>query len=172
MFSEEEAESLTQDITETGVIQHSRKRLATDWVCPSPPASVLALTQQALETDEILEFDWASESARLVGTVVHKQLEYLSKKGVHSSADVDLSRLSTISRQMLRHEGVPLELLDQAVDKVNASLRGMLNDERGRWILSTEHSEVHSEYAISSVFDGKVYNMVIDRTFIDEKGER
>jgi len=173
MFSEEEAESLTQDTTGGDSLpQHARKRLVTDWVCPSPPASVLALTQQTLETEEILEFDWASESARLVGTVVHRQLEYLSKKGVHSSADVDLSRLSTISRQMLRHEGLPLELLDQAVDKVKASLEGMLDDERGRWILSAEHRDVHSEYAISSVFDGKVYNMVIDRTFIDEQGER
>ena len=173
MFSEDEAESLAQDTTETGGIpQHARKRLVTDWACPSPPASVLTLTQQTLETEEILEFDWASESARLVGTVVHRQLEYLSRHGLHSSADVDLSRLSTISRQMLRHEGLPLELLDQALKRVNASLQGMLDDERGRWILSTEHKDVHSEYAISSVFDGKVYNMVIDRTFIDEQGER
>ncbi len=173
MFSEEEAESLAQDSTGTDIVtQHARKRLLTDWVCPAPPANVLALTQQAIEIEEILEFDWASESARLVGTVVHRQLEYLSRRGVYSSADVDLPRLSTISRQMLRHEGLPLEFLDQALERVNASLQGMLEDERGCWILSAEHKDVHSEYAISSVFDGKVYNMVIDRTFIDERETR
>ena len=172
LFSEEETESLSQETNKTGVTQYPRRRLLTDWVCPAPPASVLALTQETIETEEPLEFDWASESARLVGTVVHRQLEYLSKTGVHSSADVDLARLSTISRQMLRHEGMPMELLDQAVDKVNASLKGMLEDDRGRWILSTEHKDVQSEYAISSVFDSKVYNMVIDRTFVDEEGVR
>ena len=172
LFSAEEAESLAEQTGDGSVTRVARKRLVTDWVCPPPPASVLTLSQQTLETEESLEFDWASESARLVGTVVHRQLEYLSKKGVHSSADVDLSRLSSISRQMLRHEGMPQELLGQAIDKVTASLQGMLDDERGRWILSTEHSQVQSEYAISSVFDGKVYNMVIDRTFVDEQGER
>ncbi|GMT41440.1 MAG: ATP-dependent helicase [bacterium] len=173
LFSEEEIESLTQDTTETDVVtQQTRKRLVTDWVCPSPPVSVLALAQQTIETEEIVEFDWASESARLVGTVVHRQLEYLSRRGIHSSADLDLARLSAISRQMLRHEGLPLELLDQALKRVNASLQGMLEDERGCWILSTEHKDVQSEYAISCVFDGKVYNMVIDRTFIDEQGTR
>jgi ATP-dependent exoDNAse (exonuclease V) beta subunit len=173
LFSEEEAESLTEDSSESGTVaQKARKRLVADWVCPSPPESVLALSQENAQTEEMLEFDWASESARLVGTVVHRQLEYLSRRGVHTSADVDLSRLSAISRQMLRHNGLPPELLDQSLDRVNASLQGMLEDDRGRWILSTEHSDVHSEYAISSVFDGKVYKMVIDRTFIDEKGER
>ena len=173
LFSEEEVESLTQDKTETGIIlQQTRKRLVTDWACPPPPASIFAFTQQAIETEEIVEFDWASESARLVGTVVHRQLEYLSRRGIHSSTDMDLARLSTISRQMLRHEGLPLELLDQALERVNASLQGMLEDKRGCWILSAEHKDVQSEYAISSVFNSKVYNMVIDRTFIDEQGIR
>jgi ATP-dependent exoDNAse (exonuclease V) beta subunit len=173
MHSKQEIQSSAEDNSESVMIpQQARKRLLADWSCPLPPASVVTLSRESEQAEEILEFDWASESARLIGTVVHRQLEYLSRRGVFSSADVDLSRLSIISRQMLRHQGLPVELLDQAQDRVHASLQGMLEDDRGQWILSTEHSEIHSEYAISSVFDGKVYNMVIDRTFIDEKGER
>ena len=73
---------------------------------------------------------------------------------------------------MLRHAGLPAELLDEAVERVNASLQGMLQDERGRWILSAEHDDMQSEYAISGVFDGRVHNMVIDRTSIDQSGMR
>jgi ATP-dependent helicase/nuclease subunit A len=173
MHSKQKIQSAAEGNSESVMIpQQARKRLLADWSCPLPPASVVTQSRESEQAEEILEFDWASESARLIGTVVHRQLEYLSHRGVFSSADVDLSRLSIISRQMLRHQGLPVELLDQAQDRVHASLQGMLEDERGQWILSTEHSEIHSEYAISSVFDGKVYNMVIDRTFIDQKGER
>ena len=173
MLSKQEIQPSAEDKFESVTIaEKARKRLVTDWTCPLPPASVLELSRESEQAEEIVEFDWASESARLVGTVVHRQLEYLSQRGVYSSADVDLPRLSAISRQMLRHQGLPVELLDQAQARVSASLQGMLEDERGQWILSTKHNEVHSEYAISSVLGGKVLNMVIDRTFIDEKGER
>ncbi len=173
MQSKQEMHSTAEDNSAAARIpQITRKRLVTDWSCPLPPESVVALSEESEQAEEILEFDWASESARLVGTVVHRQLEYFSQRGIHSIADVDLSRLSIISRQMLRHEGMPAELLSQAQDRVNASLRGILEDERGQWILSTDHNDIHSEYAISSLFDGKVHNMIIDRTFIDEKGER
>jgi ATP-dependent exoDNAse (exonuclease V) beta subunit len=172
-FSVDEIDSLNGDVTESErVLQKGRKRLITNWTCPPAPKSIVALSQESAQAEEILEFDWASESARLVGTVVHRQLEYLSSRGVHSSADVDQQRLSAISRQMLRHEGLPPELLEQALGRVETSLKAMLDDDRGRWILSTEHSDVHSEYAISSVFDGKIYNMVIDRTFVDQHDER
>lgn len=173
LLRKDEFEANTDDSSEARAIPNlARKRLLADWVCPEPPASTLTLTKPVLQTEESLEFDWASESARLVGTVVHRQLEYLSKSGVHSGTEIDHHHLSAISRQMLRHEGLPLEHMDQALKRVNASLQGMLEDERGRWILSADHKDVHSEYAISSVFDGKVYNMIIDRTFIDEKDER
>ena len=172
-FSADEIDSLNGDVTESErVLQKGRKRLITNWTCPPAPKSIVALSQESAQAEEILEFDWASESARLVGTVVHRQLEYLSSRGVHSIADVDQQRLSAISRQMLRHEGLPPELLEQALGRVEASLKAMLDDDRGRWILSTEHSDVHSEYAISSVFDGKIYNMIIDRTFVDQHDER
>ena len=173
MFSANEIDSLNADVAASErVPQKARKRLVTDWTCPPAPESVYALLQESQQSEEILEFDWASESARLVGTVVHRQLEYLSITGVDSTTDVDHQRLSAISRQMLRHEGLPLELLDQALVRVETSLKGMLDDDRGRWILSTDHNDVHSEYAISSMCDGKIYNMVIDRTFVDEHGER
>jgi ATP-dependent exoDNAse (exonuclease V) beta subunit len=173
LFSEEEIDTLNKLNPESETVpRQARKRLVTDWVCPPPPASIIAPTQHNIEIEELLEFDWASESARLVGTVVHRQLEYLSRPEIVTSSDVDMSRLSAISRQMLRHEGLPHELLDQALERVIASLTGMLEDERGRWILSSDHADAHSEYAISSVFDGKVYNMVIDRTFVDGQGQR
>ena len=48
----------------------------------------------------------------------------------------------------------------------------MLNDERGLWILSNEHTEQENEYAISGIVDNKLVNAILDRTFIDANGVR
>jgi ATP-dependent exoDNAse (exonuclease V) beta subunit len=80
--------------------------------------------------------------------------------------------LRAISEQMLLHEGLPAEQLDSAVDQVESAIQGILNDQRGQWILSSAHRESHSEFAISTVVADRVVNMVIDRTFVDEQGTR
>ena len=47
-----------------------------------------------------------------------------------------------------------------------------LEDERGRWIFSPSHREAQSELALTGIASGSLTNVIIDRTFVDEKGTR
>jgi len=73
---------------------------------------------------------------------------------------------------MLIRLGVPEALLEAAVERINAALQSTLKDEKGQWIVNNQHQQSRCEYAISGVQDGRVSHMIIDRTFIDEKGVR
>ena len=73
---------------------------------------------------------------------------------------------------MLAEEGLEPELSVAATDKVVTAVTRALEDDNGRWILSSDHREIHNEYAIAGVEDGRPVHAVIDRTFLDEDGLR
>jgi len=54
----------------------------------------------------------------------------------------------------------------------DAAIRRTLADERGRWILRHDHREAHSEWELSGVSGGRLRNVKIDRSFVDERGTR
>jgi len=149
----------------------SRTRLALDWTVPSPPESV-PVTDTATEqgTEALLEFDWAGETARHVGTVVHRLLQHIGQVGVDHVVPEDLLRFQHLGRTMLARLGVAEARLDAAVAEIDAALQTTLEDERGRWILSGQHHHASCELAISGLHNGTVEHMVIDRTFVDEQG--
>ena len=62
--------------------------------------------------------------------------------------------------------------LGAAVARAGDALERTVNDERARWILSSEHAQASSEFALSVVSDGRVQRIVIDRTFIDSNDVR
>jgi ATP-dependent helicase/nuclease subunit A len=47
-----------------------------------------------------------------------------------------------------------------------------VSDERGRWVFSPKHREAQSELALTGLAGGHLTNVIIDRTFVDEKGVR
>ena len=67
--------------------------------------------------------------------------------------------------------GVPEEELETACDWVEQALTNVLKDPRGQWVLAS-HEDQKNEYALSGIHEGNVINIIIDRTFIDEKGIR
>jgi hypothetical protein len=66
---------------------------------------------------------------------------------------------------------VPPGELAEAANRLETALIRTLSDSKGRWILS-RHSDDESELAITGMIGGKVYETVIDRTFVDENGVR
>jgi hypothetical protein len=54
---------------------------------------------------------------------------------------------------------------------VESALLRTLGDPKGRWILG-RHSEDEYELPITGLVGGKLYETVIDRTFVDEDGVR
>jgi ATP-dependent exoDNAse (exonuclease V) beta subunit len=55
-----------------------------------------------------------------------------------------------------------------------SAMERTLSDERGRWLLGIDGRirDAASELAISGVVEGQILEGVIDRTFLDESGQR
>jgi ATP-dependent exoDNAse (exonuclease V) beta subunit len=54
---------------------------------------------------------------------------------------------------------------------VAQALTQTLADERGRWLLGAQ-PEARNEYRITTMRDGRVLNLVIDRLFLDAEGRQ
>ena len=109
---------------------------------------------------------------RYVGTVVHLALEQLSKFAVLPATVTGHDSLRW--RQALASLGLFGESLDDASDRVEQSVRRVLEDAVGRWILSPDHLQAESEFALTWVDEeGRPSDIIIDRTFVDrETNER
>jgi ATP-dependent helicase/nuclease subunit A len=55
---------------------------------------------------------------------------------------------------------------------VVTALTRTLADDRGRWLFAPEHRDARSELALTGIADGRLTNVIIDRTFVDEDGSR
>jgi ATP-dependent helicase/nuclease subunit A len=110
---------------------------------------------------------------RSIGTVVHLALEQLSLRPTLPGAVTDQDRERWC--MALQREGLWGEALDEALQAVLSSItRTLRTDGKGRWMLSGEHAQAHSEWALTTVdSDGRIHDIVIDRSFIDRMtGER
>jgi ATP-dependent exoDNAse (exonuclease V) beta subunit len=119
--------------------------------------------------EEPVVFDWAGETARRVGILVHAELQSLDL-GRHDEAAVR-AREEHFKRWLALH-GVPDEHLQGAVASVMAALRGVHGDARARWIFKTGYRDDLREHALSGLWHGEVVRAVFDRSFIDEQGTR
>jgi len=147
-------------------------RLVSDWRLPAPPPAVTVKLEAAAATPATaIEFEWVGETARHVGTVVHRWLLRIGTEGISAWNATRMDAQKPALRLALAHLGVPMCDRDAAVTGVMASLRNALDDERARWLLGT-HAEAHSEYALTGVLDGRVVSVVLDRSFIDNDGVR
>jgi ATP-dependent exoDNAse (exonuclease V) beta subunit len=82
-----------------------------------------------------------------------------------------LPEAGTVLAQLARL-GVPRSEQPRALEVILTALRRTLADERGRWILSGSHREAYSEWELSGVSGGRLRNLKIDRSFVDESGTR
>jgi ATP-dependent exoDNAse (exonuclease V) beta subunit len=147
------------------------RRFVSGW-SPEPVIErAIDARKEASDTDVELrpEFDWVTEVARLVGVVVHRDLERRVRARLAHGASpaVDHSLYSTELREL----GVPDHRLPDAVARTAAAIEGILGDARGRWILAP-HAEESSEWELTAAFEGKVRRLIIDRSFVDEEGTR
>lgn len=149
-------------------------RLPADWQAPSPPAGV---TWQdagglAVETSPEIEFEWAGDTLRHIGTVVHRLLQRIAADAANAWS---VERITTSEAQVhdwLHQAGVPVRELTEATDTVLEAVKRTLADETGRMILAARGPDAHGEYALSCFEEGRLVSGVIDRTFVDNDGVR
>lgn len=147
-------------------------RLAKDWRPPAHPAS-LAMPELWVAAREPagIEFSWASEKARSVGTVVHRALQRMVESNRQVWHEDDVPGLSPALRSHLRALGVAEPDVESGLQQVLLALRNVLSDPRGQWLLRP-HDEARSELRMTAVLDDKTVRVAMDRTFVDAAGVR
>ena len=144
----------------------SLTRLAPDWRNPALPAGLVwsAPDDEARTRDDV-EFSWAGETARHVGSVVHRWLERIAEDELRGW---DAGRVAALGAQFAKElaaRGVAPCEIDATREKVAAALANALQDERGRWLLGP-HDAAASELRLRIAQDGRLRTLVIDRTFL------
>ena len=148
------------------------RRLPADWRVPDPPLAPQLDTRSIprAASTPIVEFDWATETARHVGTAVHRELQRLARGA--PAPLVDYGRLRERYASELAELGVPADRRAEAVNRVIAAVQRTLGDERGRWLVDTSHASAATEFALAGSIAGEIVHVVIDRTFVDTSGTR
>ena len=139
-------------------------RLALDpaTILPPPPVRWSALPEG--RDQEPIEFSWAGETARHVGTVVHRWLQRIAEDELRGW---DIKRVQSLRPRFTRElsrRGVPSSDAKQAADIVATALTNAVTDERGRWLLGP-HLEARNEYRLRARAHGQTRTYVIDRLF-------
>jgi ATP-dependent helicase/nuclease subunit A len=145
-------------------------RVPRDWIPNldfAPPAAAPQSAPPA-NREETPVFDWAGETARRVGTLVHAELQVMDAA---NSDALDLHAREPHFRRWLALHGVPADRLAEAAARVVEALVAVQADPRGRWILQKAREELR-EHALSGRWQGEVARVVFDRSFIDDQGVR
>jgi ATP-dependent exoDNAse (exonuclease V) beta subunit len=176
--SDEFTAQLLQDATPgtTSVDDRGREPrlrwLPPDWQPPLPPPAPRVVVRPPPRTAAatVVAFDWVSQTARHVGTVVHRELQRLATRA--PLEDLDATALRQRLADELAELGVPAELRPAALERATGAINATLNDERGRWLLDARHAESATELALSGRVDGELVHVVIDRSFVTPDGRR
>jgi ATP-dependent exoDNAse (exonuclease V) beta subunit len=147
-------------------------RIAASWTIPDPPSAV-AWTHRGIEsiTPAPITFEWVGDRLRHSGTALHGFLQRIAREGFEAWDENVVRSRRGAYRAVLANLGVAPSDLAEAAQQVETGLLRTLRDPRGRWILEP-HTGAESELQITGLIDGKLYEIVIDRTFVDESGVR
>jgi ATP-dependent helicase/nuclease subunit A len=149
------------------------RRLVAGWRLPPAPAAAAWWPEAVTEggAAQAVEFDWAGETIRHLGTVVHRCIQRLAEDGIEAWDKERIRAGLGFYRRALQRLGVPEADLDWAGRRVAEALENLIDDEKGRWLLGP-HPDAENEYAVSGLHEGVLINIIIDRTFVDDRGTR
>ena len=139
------------------------KRLPAGWRPPAPPPAVAWTPPPEGREGMQIEFSWAGESARHVGTVVHAWLQRIAAAELKGWDAKRVESLRAAFERDLHRRGV--QSPGPAAELVVAALKNAIADERGRWLLGP-HPVALNEHRLRS--RGRSFR--IDRYLEDAKG--
>ena len=120
--------------------------------------------------DEV-EYSWAGETARHVGSVVHRWLQRIAEDELRGWSAARIDAMGESFRNELATRGVDESQLAAASGRVAKALATALADPRGRWLLGPQQ-DARNEYRLTAMIAGQRRKLVIDRTYIDAEGKR
>jgi ATP-dependent exoDNAse (exonuclease V) beta subunit len=150
------------------------RRVPALWATPQAPQPSIpfAARTRSRAQPTMPPFDWAHETARCLGIVGHRIFREVAEQGIDAWPEQRISGLQPRLAAEFAHLGVEASDTEAASTRIQTALRRALADARGQWLLDPRHRESRSEQALSSMIDGEVTHVVLDRSFIDADGTR
>ncbi len=111
------------------------------------------------------EFFAEGRTSAFVGLAYHAFVERIASEGLEAWPVSRVADERVAIEHRLRSEGVLAAEMEDAVAKVSSALVATLEDEKGRWILSS-HEQARSEWQLQSLNECRMTSAVIDRTFV------
>ena len=143
------------------------RRLPAGFELPPLPDSTVWNALPEGRAGEEIEFSWAGETARHVGTVVHRWLQRIAQDEMKGWNEEKIRSLSKSFAVDLERRGVPAADLKTSAARVAEALKNTLADERGRWLLGPQ-KDAKAELRLRTAAHA---TYIVDRSFRDEKGE-
>ena len=153
-------------------IDQSLRRISSGWQPPAAPPRVAWIPPaDPVRAQDAIEFSWAGETARHIGSVVHRWLQRVAEDRLERWDAKRVRGLRKTFENDLVACGLPTGAVEDAAGRVAAILEQTLAAERGRWVLDT-HTHAESELRLTGVLGEEIVSAAIDRTFVDEQGMR
>ncbi len=140
-------------------------RIPLAWRPPLPDA-ILDTPRQADAVDDAPPFDWARETARHVGVVVHRVLARIAREGIATWSGARIDAIAPSLARALATEGVGVQDLGAALAQARETLHAVLDDPRGRWLFDPQHADARSEWELAGVDGDAIVHRTLDRTFV------
>ncbi len=146
------------------------RRLSLDW---QNPLTEIRTRENLTFHQKNSGYQLADDTARLTGTVIHQiicQLCLYPTLATQWQAYDNDTKAHWLTQQLLS-AGVLPSKLPHALVITQQAIDNLLTDARGRWIIKS-HTDAHCELPLTTYIEGKLTQLIIDRTFIDEQGIR
>jgi ATP-dependent exoDNAse (exonuclease V) beta subunit len=146
-------------------------RLPASYSLPRPPPALAWSAVEEESAEKELEFSWATETAKHVGSVVHRWLQRIAEDRMEGWDAKRVDSLSAHFARDLQRRGVPAADVRASADRVADALARTLADPRGRWILQSR-TDARSEHRLRVRTGAGMRTCVVDRVFLDDDGTR
>jgi ATP-dependent helicase/nuclease subunit A len=115
------------------------------------------------------DFIWQEKTAVNLGTVVHKILQTISEGEIEQWTSEKINHTLPHWKQLLFQANIAASEISSALELVKQSISNCLNDEKGRWILSSQQ-RAKAEFALSKQQADGITHAVLDRCFLNQDG--
>ena len=154
------------------VPDQSLRRLASAWSLPeAPPALAWNAAGETASAQNDIEYSWVGETARRVGSVVHRWLQRIADDEMQGWNRARIDSMREVFAKDLAASGVEAKEVGAASARVSQALANALADPRGQWLLGPQQ-DAKNEYRLTAVIAGERRKLVIDRSFTDREGRR
>ena len=101
----------------------------------------------------------------VLGDLVHREMKLIADRGRPN--DYNVAPRLAVWEQWLRRTGLPHAERSWVATQLQAQILAVVADATGRWLL-TQHEDDGREAPFTSVVDGELRHIVVDRTFVED----